>query len=670
MRGGVKPAASPATVLPLESTPALWRGVALLASVAFALAWTVAQGNDVHWDAVNYHLYAGFAALNDRFAVDFFAAGPPSYLNPYAFVPLYLASAAEWSALATAAMLASWHALALWLVFEIAWTAGRGAPATRGGFAMLAMLLAAMNPVLLQVLGATTSDMSTAVLVLAAWLVIVVSLRDGASDSRMLVAGLIAGVAVALKLSNGVFALAALAALLLAPGALARRLRATALFGAACAAAFVAVSWPWAWTLWREFGNPLFPFFNHVFQSPDFTAEALRYERFIPSSFGAFLWRPFALLSAASHVHTEPNAPDLRYAALIVLVAVLALRHRLGRLVPEPGQSSERAAGQRAFLGILVGLAVAWIAWLAMSGNSRYFLPMACLAGVALALAMQRLREWTRDGALVVVALVVLLQGTQLIVGTDLEREGGPWEGPWLRVEVPQRLRESPALYLSAGFLSGSAFLPNLHPASGMINVGGFNIVAPGHPGWTKASALIERNASRVRLLLPMPAGVTSRATLPGRPEDLDVYVRRLGLRVDGDDCEFLRLRGSLRGERRPQGDPWKHFLTCRLVADPAGRAAYESAVREANVVFDRVEDACPNLFHPRRPPTTEYRFLARTYHMGSELQLFVDAGRVKYYWMHGGDPIDVGELADWLRAPGRFDCSRKSAPPFGGLLQ
>ena len=46
---------------------------------------------------------------------------------------------------------------------------------------------------------------------------------------------------------------------------------------------------------------------------------------------------------------------------------------------------------------------------------------------------------------------------------------------------------------------------------------------------------------------------IVDRATLPGPPAQLDVYVRRLGLRVDGSDCEFLRLEGNLRGERRPE---------------------------------------------------------------------------------------------------------------------
>ena len=66
------------------------RLLALAVAVAFGIGWTLALGKAIHWDGINYHFYLGFAALNDRFALDFFAAGTPSYINPYAYVPLYL----------------------------------------------------------------------------------------------------------------------------------------------------------------------------------------------------------------------------------------------------------------------------------------------------------------------------------------------------------------------------------------------------------------------------------------------------------------------------------------------------------------------------------------------------------------------------------------------------
>ena len=124
------------------------------------------------------------------------------------------------------------------------------------------------------------------------------------------------------------------------------------------------------------------------------------------------------------------------------------------------------------------------------------------------------------------------------------------------------------------------------------------------------------------------------------------------------------RIQGNLRAERRPEdGAEWKSFIACRLVKDSEERRAYERTVWMAEGgAFDRVEDTCPNLFHPRRPPSAEHIYIARTYHMGSEMQLFLDEGRVKYYYpLRGGDPIDIGTLESWRQAPQPVDCSRQN---------
>src|SRR5580698_9607995 len=69
------------------AVPCRWHVYA--ACVALALACNYVLGKDMAWDTLNYHLYLGFSALNDRFGQDYFAAGPLAYLNPYAYMPFY-----------------------------------------------------------------------------------------------------------------------------------------------------------------------------------------------------------------------------------------------------------------------------------------------------------------------------------------------------------------------------------------------------------------------------------------------------------------------------------------------------------------------------------------------------------------------------------------------------
>ena len=313
----------------------------LRSDVAFRDRVDLALGKDVHWDAVNYHLYLGYAALNDRFGVDFFAAGTPSYINPYAYVPLYLMDRAGVPALVIAIALASIHAAILWLTYELALVAGiAGEQSQPRAFAVLALVFAAFNPVLLLGLGSTMVDISTGSL----------SLPVGSgSAARFVVSrpwyrrrrGVVRGGSSTQAVECGLRHCGASDACL-SPRHMARSPARGPVFGVACGASFVLVSLPWSWRLSQEFGNPLFPFLNTLFVSPDFTSAPLHYERFHPGTLQELLVRPFRMLSAHSMVHTESRAPDLRYAVLFLALAAWALaacarRQRgVGRMLCQP----------------------------------------------------------------------------------------------------------------------------------------------------------------------------------------------------------------------------------------------------------------------------------------------------------------------------------------------
>ena len=238
---------------------------------------------------------------------------------------------------------------------------------------------------------------------------------------------------------------------------------------------------------------------------PSFTDAPLRYERFLPPDWIAFLLRPFEMLRADRLVHVEPAAPDARYAALIVALFVLALVNLRSRLL-RPSGAVVGASGhagpvaepdtRRALAALLCGLVTAWTLWLHSSGNSRYFLPMACVASVALASAMQRLYAYRSDVTVTAALMILAIQATQLVLGSDLKRDGESWPGPWIDVRVPERLRSEPYLFLSAAYLSGSAFAPYLHPASGMMNITGFSPRSPAPGRRTGANADRQKHRS------------------------------------------------------------------------------------------------------------------------------------------------------------------------------
>lgn len=658
---------------------ALQRLAVYIACTTLALAINYAIGKEMAWDTLNYHLYAGFSAIHDRFAQDYFAAGPASYLNPFAFVPFYALVASGLPAIAVASVLAALQSVMLWLTFELGLVVSpSGSAARRASFATCSVAMAALNPVLLQQLGSSFSDITTGELVLGGWLLLATAVRAPGAP-RIIGAAVLLGAATALKLTNAVHAVSAAAVLLFLPVPFTRRFRLATAYVIALALSFACLEAPWAYRLENRFGNPLFPLLNTVFRSPEFTTEPLRHFRFIPSSLGEALWRPFAMLDPGTMIHMEMRAPDLRYAVLVVLTCGLAMDW-LRRRFATSGESgrADSLVEERVLAALGCGFAVDWFAWLFMSGNSRYFLPMACVGGVLLIgllfklfAAQPKLRNY-------VLTALFAAQSLQLWVGTDFRWNGVPWNGgKWFEIDVPSPLATSPALYLTMGFQSNSFVLPYLSPGAGLIDFSGaYPLEASGANG-EHVRALIRSYAPHLRSLAEQETP---------RISDVNGALERFGLRVEPSDCATIVVHhlpvmaeptfaGSPRGADRvfkPRAQT-SHLVSCGLVPYPDSDSHSAEMARQqavADAVFDRLEDACPALFQPRRVPTDMRGNTAWRFYMNTDLTAWIANGSVQFADpVHGNYVVGLGRASDWQKGSPRLECGRRDGRYSAGLL-
>ena len=154
---------------------------------------------------LNYHLYLGFSALNDRFGQDYFAAGALSYLNPYAYVPFTAMVRAGLPALAIGSIFAAVHSIILWLTFELGVAVCPSKDSrTRVLAGGCAIALAFMNPILMQQIGSCFAGdifFTTAELALGGWLLLASAVQSP-RISRVFWGGLILGASSALKFSK------------------------------------------------------------------------------------------------------------------------------------------------------------------------------------------------------------------------------------------------------------------------------------------------------------------------------------------------------------------------------------------------------------------------------------------------------------------------------------
>ncbi|AXQ30620.1 hypothetical protein D0B54_18885 [Solimonas sp. K1W22B-7] len=651
---------------------ASWRVFAYLSSTLAAVAWTLYAGKDLNWDSLNYHLYAGFSALNDRFSTDYFAASLQGYLNPYAHAPFYLMVQAQWPSWAIGTAFACFHALNLWLCYELALTLIPGPARTKTQCtALLGMALAALNPVFLQELGSSFNDISTSVLVVGGWVALAKGLHRP-SWQRWALGGLLLGAAAALKLSNAIFCLASAPMLLfLTSGA--ERLRYAGVLCVAGCLGFFGASGPWAYRLWQEFGNPYFPMLNEYFKSPHLTSAPFKHLRFVPESVVDAFLRPFQMAWPIADVHTEPRAPDIRYATLMLLIPAWLFLNRFRVSPAGAPQIPDTAASFRVLPAVVLSVCIAWILWLWTSGNSRYFLPMSCIAGVLIAVLLVNVLRGPRAMAYAIAGLL----GMQALNAymSPSRWTPAPWDDQWFDLQIPERFQTAPYLYLSVSSPSLSFLLPYLAPGSGLINISGTHILDPDGANGTKVRELMARNRGRVRMIAEVHLVTRDGAPAPAIT-DYDHRLQKFGLRVDPADCAYFRVIGDFysvvvgSSESSPHPPPAKstgdtYAFTCGLHPLPTvDRVASHEAQEHADVVFNRIEDSCPDFFSPRRPVTERKNMGWRRIYVNTDTQLWTYNDLVlALRYPIDSQPVYLGKMHDWGQKTQSIDCPKRRAP-------
>jgi hypothetical protein len=653
-----------------------------LACTLLALVINYALGKEMAWDLLNHHLYSGFAAVHDRFAQDYFAAGPQGYLIPYAYVPFYALVASGLPAIAVASILAALHSIILWLTFELALTVCPvGTPARRAAFAACAVAMAALNPILLQQLGTSFTDLTTAEVILGGWLLLATAVRSP-NAPRIVAAAVLLGVATALKLTNAMHAAAAAVLLLFVPVPLTRRLRFACAYGITLGVSFALVAAPWAYRLEEAFRSPFFPLFNSLFHSPEFTTEPLWHVRFIPSSLAEALWRPFAMLDPRAMVHLEVRAPDSRYALLLVLAGVLLTLRLLGPRPPAAaaaamsrpggaGSALSPPAEPRLLAALGSAFVVDWVLWLSSSGNGRYFISSACVAGVlVIGLVFNLFGRWPKARNYVLISIFAT-QALQVWMGAQLRWVPASWGGKWFEVTVPEALTKHPNLYLMTEVRSTSFLAPYLPADAGWIDISGsYPLEAAGANG-SRVKALIERYAPHVRLVVTGERLYGDAERHAPTVSGINSTVQAYGLQVDPADCARITVRGLAPDREVGTGLPAPLYLvSCGLIPDHADHSADLARERTAKTVLDRLEDACPELFRPRRSPTGRYGYMWRRIYLSTDLIAWVSKNEVKFFDpSHGDDTVYLGSESDWAQAPRRLACGRRDGHYFARVL-
>ncbi len=309
----------------------------------------------------------------------------------------------------------------------------------------------------------------------AVWLIVRYRHRLGESGGFpfgvAVAAGLLAGAALGLKQPFAVYAVGLCAAFFGLALPFSRRFALAFVFGLGVLAGAAATGGFWMLELWERFQNPLFPYFNQVFQSPWGAAGSYRDERFLPKTPAMWLLFPFYFTVNPLQVG-EVDFRDLRFPLLYVLLiallvkTLLGLRRTTGAAGPDPAADDRRCLTR--FTVIFLG--VSFLLWMKLFAVYRYIVVCEFLAPLAVFLVAGTLVRDGRRQLIATLACFALLMAT--LSPGDWGRRA--WTTDYFDVKTPALSVPGNTIVLVTGHDPVAYMIPFFPPAVRFLRIQGF----------------------------------------------------------------------------------------------------------------------------------------------------------------------------------------------------
>jgi hypothetical protein len=226
----------------------------------------------ISWDGFNHQIYLGWVADSPRFDKDYMAASLQAYQFPYLYWPVYKLAALGVSGLTAGIILSSLHLIAVPPIWMITKALIPGRDLFDIALRAAGVALAFMSALPLKTLETTGNDLLAATPMLWAIAFAFIAITREKSDPApsnvrlSLLSGLLGGLSVACKLSNGPLVLLIPCLFLACQGRPLERLQWLLINAVATVAGFCLAYGYWGYQLWLHFGNPLFPFYDNLFE--------------------------------------------------------------------------------------------------------------------------------------------------------------------------------------------------------------------------------------------------------------------------------------------------------------------------------------------------------------------------------------------------------------------
>ena len=364
---------------------------------------SIMLGQDANWDLRNYHYYNPYSFINDRMDFDILPSQVANFYNPLFYVPFYYA--VNLFSPKGVGFLLGWiqgfnFPLLLAIVRQMipATNAGESSVWKHGVFCFCISLIGMLGAANVSELGTMFSDNLLSILILASLWIILFSMRlllvSGWKIRLGIVigAGFLAGAAIGFKQPTAIYAIGLCAAFFVLKSPFIHRFFLSFFYGIGVLFGIAASGGYWLHEMWVRFKNPLFPYFNLLFQSPMATIGDYRDTSYLPDTLGEALISPF-FFGFAPYEFAEVTYRDLRLPILYVLLLALLVIKIVDSVSPRIEQTStpkEPVYTSATYFLMAFGV-LSYLTWLKMFAIFRYALVIEMLAPLAIWLILDRI---------------------------------------------------------------------------------------------------------------------------------------------------------------------------------------------------------------------------------------------------------------------------------------
>ena len=288
---------------------------------------SVILGQDVSWDLRNYHFYNPYMLLTGRFKYDVLPAQIQTFFNPLMDVPFFVAIYyLKLPPIAVGFLMGGFHGLNQWLVHLITYhSLDKVSERYKITLSIAAAITSIFGAAYISELGTSIGDSTSSFFVLTGLFLIIACLgcNQPVKLKTIIFAGLLLGLATGLKLTTAMYSISLIVAISFLTNTIKEKLRNLLTLILSMAVGFSLTMGYWIILMWTNFANPLFPFFNKIFQSPYIETDFnLQDTRFLPRDIWQWLFYPFYFAQEQTLV-AELKFKEPRFAIAYVLILAL-----------------------------------------------------------------------------------------------------------------------------------------------------------------------------------------------------------------------------------------------------------------------------------------------------------------------------------------------------------